>query len=320
MSNRGNIFANFEHHFEFGTQQEIEQLTVDAADELTQELLNTGGISGEAIYVLLIMGAQIGTMADGVLSEKEKHLIKSVFDTLYDDIDINSVYADIENYGDIEYDTLTMIVQLGNSVAIPLLGYILGMTYIDGKLRDDIGQELENIFSMNLLQFFIESGQEEVPAPQVRLTETEGEIVKFIEESHTMMKAKDLRAHFSYFSLGELDKALNSLCEKDILQYTDNIIGGPYYLLYGTTVKTEQPVIRRMQLTPEEQGIIGIVLDACECFTIDTARPKFTPTDIVKQLGFEFSVKQVNNVLEHLSEDGALKCTIENNIRYYSFA
>lgn len=227
MGMRSNMFANIENKFEFAEKDEIVGTALSSLGELYEAL---GSMEDRLKFGIMVIGAKLGVAGDGVLNQQEKELIDEVFGLIWNrsmDEIYQMVGADI---GDDDYNAVEMLTNLGNAVAMPFLYFALSFAYIDGTIEDDVAERLDGLFGINLLADFIESGQEEVPAPKIRLTGLEAEIVSWFEEDEDLHPLKEIQAHFAGKSDSEIQEALDSLVEKGILYGGANIINNMYGL------------------------------------------------------------------------------------------
>lgn len=224
---RSNMFANIENKFEFAEKEEIVATALSSLGELFEAI---DQMEDQVKFGIMVIGAKLGVAGDGVLNSQEKELIDEVFGRIWNG-SMEEIYdmvgADIQES---DYDLVQNITQLGNPVAMPFLYYTLSFAYIDGEIEDDVAERLDGLFGMNLLVDFMQSGEEEVPAPKIRLTGLEAEIVSWFQEDDTLHPLKDIQAHFSSKSKAEVQKALDSLVDKGILYGGANIIGNMYGL------------------------------------------------------------------------------------------
>ena len=123
------------------------------------------------------------------------------------------------------------LIELGNSVAVPFLYYILSFAYIDGEIEDDVAEKLDNMFGMCLLEEFIQNSEEAVPAPQIGLTKFEADIVKWFQSDAQLGTLDEAVAYFPEKTQKEIQEVLDSLIDKEILAKVETAIGYMYVLL-----------------------------------------------------------------------------------------
>ena len=216
---RSNMFANMENQFEFCDTEEITEKTLQGYAGVIGELGDN--FEGDVMFMTLILAAKLGVASKcGTLNSKEKALVDSVFGQVWNG-DMEEVYDMVaKEITDNDYNLVEMLAQMGNNVALPFLYMVLGFAYIDEKVNDQIMEKLDGMFGMNLLALFMQSGLEEVPAPQVKLVGLEADIVEWFESDDQLRPLKDIVAHFPGKSESEVKSALDSLCDKEILYGT----------------------------------------------------------------------------------------------------
>lgn len=224
---RSNMFANIENKFEFATEEEIVNTALGSLGELIGELTSfDDGVK----FSIAILGAKLGVAGAGVINSKERMLIDEVFGRIWNG-SMDEIYDLVS--GTIEesdYNLVQMLTQLGNPVAMPFLHYILSFAYIDEVFEDDVAEKLDGLFGMNLMADFFASDMEEVPAPRIKLTGLEAEIVEWFQADDQLRPLREIQAHFSHKTKTEVKAALDNLCEKGILYGGENIIGNMYGL------------------------------------------------------------------------------------------
>ena len=90
--------------------------------------------------------------------------------------------------------------------------------------------KLDGLFGINLLADFMSSGLESVPAPLVKLTKLESDIVDWFRSDDQLRPLDDIVAHFPGRLRSEIKEALDSLCDKGILYGGENIVFNMYGL------------------------------------------------------------------------------------------
>ena len=222
---RNNLFANMENKFEFATEEEITETALSSLSELVGEI---SYMNDQTKFGIAVLGAKLGVSGDGMANEKEKRLVDEVFGRIWNG-PMELIYEMVRTApDDSDYDLIKKLTQLGNSVAIPFLHFILSFAYIDGVFEDDIAEKLDSLFGMNLMAAFIDSGLESVPSPRVKLSGLEAEIVEWFRTDDQLRPLADIQAHFPGRSKAEVKTALDSLCSKGL------IYGGEHILnMYG---------------------------------------------------------------------------------------
>lgn len=238
MATRSNMFRNMENQFEFCSTEEITEKTMDAMNSLVIGLQEREH-EKDTIVKLLVIGARIGVASkDGKLNKQENDLFDATFCKLLSgDVEsLREMVASGENESD--EDIVKALTGYGNDIAMPFLFLILGYAYIDGEVDDEVLGRMDTIFGMNLLGVFFESGLEEVPAPLVRLTDLEAEIVEWMQEDDKlvsldkpMVDNPPVTEQFPDYTRDELERALDGLCEKGIAYKSDAFVIGEFYAL-----------------------------------------------------------------------------------------
>lgn len=173
--------------------------------------------SADAQINVALIGVKLGTCGDGMLNEQEKMLIREIFGASVN-IPMEQFYESLEGeITDELYNAARMLTQLGNNVAMPFLHYVLSFAYIDGVFEDEVAEELDGIFGMNLMMDFFSSDLEEVPRPKIRLTSQEAEIVSWFKSDDQLRPLADVQKRFPGKSRAELKGVLDGLCQKGIL-------------------------------------------------------------------------------------------------------
>lgn len=271
MVQRSNLFANVENVFEFAEKDIIEKIAITALKELAEALDPAGA---EVQFAYTILGAKLGVAGDGVLNAQEKALIDKVFGIIWKK-PIEEIYEMVEGpINESDYDAVKLLAGFGNHVAKPFLYYTLSFAYIDGKIEDDVASRLDEIYGLNLLADFMQSGQENVPAPKVRLTGLEAEIVCWLREEDEMYTMQDIKENFSEYPPSEVQRAVNKLVRKDILYGGANFIGNMYglcnadeaweYEIDEDSIRAEKERIRKLEEERKEEERIQKEKEAAE--------------------------------------------------------
>jgi hypothetical protein len=226
---RSNMFANLENQFEFCDKEEITEKTLGAFAGLIDEI--SGQFDDQVMFMMLVLGAKLGVASkNGKLNSDEKDLVNETFGKIWNG-NIEDVYNLVaDEISDSDYDLVQKLTQLGNDIALPFLYLILGYAYIDEKVDDKVLGRLDGLFGMNLLALFMQSGLQEVPAPQIKLTSFEAEITKWFKSDDQLRPLNDIVAHFPGKSKAEVKAACDSLCDKGVLFGSDTAIGCMYCL------------------------------------------------------------------------------------------
>ena len=242
---RSNMFANHENKFEFASKEELIAIALSSAKELSEQI-NGFGFGDQMTFMLLIIGTKLGVAGDGDINSDEEELIDEVFGRLWNG-DMSEVYDMIEiGISDDDYEIVSKITQLGNHIAMPFLYYVFSFAYIDGEFEDEVAEKLDSLFGKNFLVDFMQSsmedglvlnvtptmqsGMEKVPAPGVRLTGFEAEIVQWFQERGKLIPLREIVAHFPDKTKSEVQKAMDSLFEKGVVYGGAGIVGNLYGL------------------------------------------------------------------------------------------
>lgn len=243
---RSNMFANIENKFEFATEKEI----VDTAlCSLAEFIEATPNFSKGPKLSAIILGTRLGVVGDGIINSKEKMLINEVFGKIWKG-SMEEIYDAVNSaIKEEDYDLVRLLTQLGNHVAMPFLYYVLSFAYIDGVFEDEVAEKLDGIFGINLLGEFLSSDLEEVPAPKIKLTGFEAEIVRWFQSCDTLIPLKEIQSHFSHKSKSAVKAALDSLCKKNILFGGENIINDLYGLVNKDSLDSADIIV-----LPDKKG------------------------------------------------------------------
>lgn len=224
---RSNMFANIENKFQGASEDEIIGTALASLNDMISEL---SSFDGKAKFIIAIIGAKLGVSGDGEINDKEKMLLNTVFENIWNG-PMDDIYKLVDSpIEEKDYELVQQLTQLGNDVVMPFLYYILSFAYIDGVFEDNVAEKLDGLFGMNLLADFFESGLEEVPAPGIKLTGLEAEIAEWFQSDDELRKFEDIQSHFPCESAEDLKDALDSLCDKGVLYNVDSFVGSMYGL------------------------------------------------------------------------------------------
>lgn len=227
MSTRSNLFANIENQFEFASKEEITEIAQSSIRELFSAIAS---LPPEAKFGVVCLGVRLGVAGDGVLNQDEKNLIDAVLGIAWKG-PMSQLYDMVSGeISEDNYETVELLNELGNEVAMPFLYFTLSFAYIDGKIEDEVANRLDSLFGMNLLTAFMQSGEEEVPTPKIRITELEAEIVSWFQEEDRFCNVKEIQKHFPDRTEAEIQEAMDDLYEKGIVYGGKDIVGGMYAL------------------------------------------------------------------------------------------
>lgn len=166
----GNLIQGVLEIFASTSEQELMDWVVQSLCDFSAA---TGITSVKSLMLTVINSAKIGTGGVKKLSSKQKKLVEHVFSTAlnlndntvrnYND-HMEAIYDMIqtESIPESTYSPFETIGKAGDRlVGMPLLYHILCFAYIDGTIKPEIAERLENIFGLVLLrQLFSESEED----------------------------------------------------------------------------------------------------------------------------------------------------------------
>ncbi|MBD9052110.1 MAG: hypothetical protein EGR23_00515 [Holdemanella biformis] len=162
---RGNLIHGVFEIFASKSEQELMDWAVQTLYDFSDV---TGITSIENLMLTVICSAMIGTGGIKVLSSKQKKLIDHVFSTVFNyNGTMESVYNKIQtgSIPESAYKLFEAIGQTGNHEAcMPLLYHILCFAYIDGTIKPEISERLENIFGLALMSQIFSQPEEQASA------------------------------------------------------------------------------------------------------------------------------------------------------------
>lgn len=165
----------------------------------------------------------------GKLSDKQKKAVDVFLGTFLASGSVDDMYDDLSS--DIEeghYNLISALAQLNPQSALAVLHYILALTYIDGTLDDEKAEFLDRTFGQALLMNFLQSGEEEVPGPFVRLSGLDADIAKYFDENDPMLTLDQVCELFPDADRDDVEKSLEYLLQEEILYLLDTPLGGMY--------------------------------------------------------------------------------------------
>ncbi len=140
---KSKIFTDIENQFAQAGELTILETAHQALDDLVKVLTD---YDDRTLFTILIHAAKLGVSGDGVVNKKERKMLVSLFSDImpgFEDM-IDDLFA-----GEITEDDCNLVAalsQIGNEVAMPLLYYILSLSYADEVLEENIALELDSIF------------------------------------------------------------------------------------------------------------------------------------------------------------------------------
>ena len=158
----GNLIQGVLENFASTSEQELMDWGVQSLCDFSAA---TGVTSAKSLMLTVIFSAKIGTGGVKKLSSKQKKLVDHVFSTVLNYNDNMEVIYDMiqtESIPESTYSPFETIGKAGDRLAgMPLLYHILCFAYIDGTIKPEIAERLENIFGLVLLrQLFSESEED----------------------------------------------------------------------------------------------------------------------------------------------------------------
>lgn len=223
---KSNMFANVEERFRLASEAEITQIVRDSVNNLVFASAGGGAIP---VVFLIPSAVSLGCAGSG-LTDKRKRLFMETMghylqnhDELFEKLSAPPTQE--------EFGILKLISMLGNDIAFSVLNIILGFACVDGDLDDDVAEQLEAAFGINLLADFIQSGATDVPAQRVYVSGLEEEITDWFAQEDRLIPLNEIKAHFSGRTGTEVQSALDSLVQKDVLYGGENMIMNMYGLV-----------------------------------------------------------------------------------------
>lgn len=110
---------------------------------------------------ILFLGAKLGCAGDGKLSQEEKNIADQVFGKVLSNPEMSGIYGNISSaITDADYNLVSIITKMGNSIAMPFLKCVFCFAYIDGKFEDEVAEKLDGMFGEVLLRDYFEQTAE----------------------------------------------------------------------------------------------------------------------------------------------------------------
>lgn len=174
---RSEQFGDLENQFKLASKEELVEIATTSARKIIEAF--SDGDQGEQIsLMLLVFGAKLGLVGDGVINEQERELVNQVFEPLADG-DLSSVYDMIGNeIEESDYELVRVLTEMGNEVVMPFLSFILSFAYIDRVLEDEVAKRLDVLFGLHLLVDSMQNEKEEVPVEEMQSVEK----IKLVED------------------------------------------------------------------------------------------------------------------------------------------
>lgn len=242
---RSNMFSNLENTIKKMNYEEKIQTTFVCQMSVTSMIV-ASGIESQTVGMIIESIHALGIGKGEKINPKKKEFIGKVaklsfgddFDKHFDAFfgDINKIRSEIpkmlSNNNSI-FDTIKNLASIpGINMGLSILKMILCVAYCDNEPDEEVLDKLDGIFGKSLLIDFFASGQEEVPKPkrEVSLSILEIKIINYLKNSDGLFE-KDIYKHFSSESKNSIKKALDSLCDKQILTCGSTYVGNTYILV-----------------------------------------------------------------------------------------
>lgn len=163
------------------------------------------------------------------LSAKQQWLMKELYGTSEETRNAQSEAA-VEPIEATDYKMIETFAGYGRQISEGLFNLIMCAAYADSGLKPEVEAKIDPIFGMLFLALFGESGMESVPAPggKPRVTGLEAKVLDFMLKKGHMMPLNEIAKAFPGETKAAVKKALDGLCEKDLVHWLFNVIGEPY--------------------------------------------------------------------------------------------
>lgn len=242
---RSNMFVNLENTIKKMSYEEKIKTTSDCQIDVTATIVASGvesnavGIITESIYALGVgKGKKINSKKKEFITKVNKLSLGDDFDKYLDSFfgEINMMQSEIPEMlldNDSVFDSVKNLAAIpGIDVGLNILKMILCIAYCDNEPDEEVLNKLDGIFGMSLLTDFFASGLEEVPKPkrEVSLSILEIKIINYLKNSDGLFE-KDIYKYFSSEPKNSVKKALDSLCDKEILTCGSTYVGNTYILV-----------------------------------------------------------------------------------------
>ena len=242
---RSNMFVNLENTIKKMNYEEKIQTTFVCQMSVTSMIV-ASGIESQTVGMIIESIHALGIGKGEKINPKKKEFIGKVaklsfgddfdkhFDAFFGDINkIRSEIPEMLSNNNSIFDTIKNLASIpGINMGLSILKMILCVAYCDNEPDEEVLDKLDGIFGKSLLIDFFASGQEEVPKPkrEVSLSILEIKIINYLKNSDGLFE-KDIYKHFSSESKNSIKKALDSLCDKQILTCGSTYVGNTYILV-----------------------------------------------------------------------------------------
>lgn len=149
LENRSNAMYSIESKFSKYDKDELIKVAINSFEKV----LNSLSHMGDTIVVgTLMLGIRLGVAGDGVLSDVEKELIRTLFKNIYNGSP-NDLYDMVgTTIKESDYNLVSSLIRLNDELAMNFLNLVLAVAYIDGVLEDDVAKRLDEIYGLIFLK------------------------------------------------------------------------------------------------------------------------------------------------------------------------
>ena len=195
------------------------------------------------------------------LSEKQQWLMKELY-RLSEETRNQQSAAAVEAITETDYQLIEKLAGSNRQISEAMFNLIMCAAYADGGLKKEVEDKIDPIFGMLFLALFADSGLESVPAPpsqRPRVTGMEARVLDYMLKQKTMLPLNEIAKAFPGETETAIKKALDGLCEKELVYWYSNVILEPY----GVEVDREdveivlsdkKPTTAKKTETPEEKA------------------------------------------------------------------
>lgn len=158
---RSNFFTTVEEAYAKCTPEQLICEATNEAVTLLNEVIAKMSNGDRILIPILFLGAKLGCAGDGKVSQEERNIADKVFGKVLSNPEMNGIYSNIgAAITDADYNLVSIVTKMGNSIAMPFLKYVFCFAYIDGKFEDDVAEKLDGMFGEVLLKDYFEQAAE----------------------------------------------------------------------------------------------------------------------------------------------------------------
>ena len=158
---RSNFFATVEDAYAKCTPEELEGEALNEAITILNEIFSKMPNGDRILVPILFLGAKLGCAGDGKLSQEEKNIADKVFGKVLSNPEMSGIYSNISSaITDADYNLVSIVTKMGNSIAMPFLKYVFCFAYVDCKFEDEVAEKLDGMFGEVLLKDYFEQTAE----------------------------------------------------------------------------------------------------------------------------------------------------------------